>query len=56
MLMRRLIDCGKNREIGELFGEVLAENKSMLRLCEAFGFKKRRDPDEPGVMLVSLAL
>lgn len=56
MLMRRLIDCGKNRGIGELFGEVLAENKSMLRLCDAFGFKKRRDPEEPGVMLVSLVL
>jgi len=56
MLMRRLIDCGKNRGIGALFGEVLAENKSMLRLCDAFGFKKRRDPDEPGVMLVSLTL
>jgi len=56
MLMRRMIDCGKNRGIGELFGEVLAENKSMLRLCDAFGFKKRRDPEEPGVMLVSLAL
>jgi acetyltransferase len=56
MLMRRIIDYAKNRGIGELFGEVLAENKSMLRLCKAFGFTQRRDPDEPGVMLVSLRL
>ncbi|MGD8368000.1 MAG: bifunctional acetate--CoA ligase family protein/GNAT family N-acetyltransferase [Desulfobacterales bacterium] len=56
MLMRRMIDYGRARGIGELFGEVLAENKSMLKLCEAFGFRKKRDPDDPGVMLVSLPL
>ena len=56
MLMRRIIDYARNRGIGELFGEVLAENRPMLRLCEAFGFKKRRDPEDPGVMIVSLAL
>lgn len=56
MLMRRIIDYARDRNIGEIFGEVLAENTSMLRLCEAFGFKKRRDPDDPGVMIVSLVL
>ena len=56
MLMRRIIDYAKNRGVGELFGEVLAENRPMLRLCQAFGFTKRRDPDEPGVLVVSLAL
>ena len=56
MLMRRIIDYARNRGIGEIFGEVLAENRPMLRLCEAFGFKKRRDPEDPGVMIVSLAL
>ena len=56
MLMRRIIDYARNRGIGELFGEVLAENRPMLRLCEAFGFRKKRDPEDPGVMIVSLAL
>jgi acetyltransferase len=56
MLMRRIIDYAKNRGIGELFGEVLAENRPMLRLCKAFGFTKRRDPEEPGVLVVELAL
>ena len=56
MLMRRIIDYARNRGIGEIFGEVLAENRPMLRLCEAFGFKKSRDPEDPGVMIVSLAL
>ncbi len=56
LLMRRIIDYAGNRGIGEIYGEVLAENRSMLRLCEAFGFKKRRDPEDPGVMIVSLTL
>jgi acetyltransferase len=56
MLMRRLIDYAGRRGIGEIFGEVLTENKAMLRLCEAFGFKKKRDPYDPGIMQVSLAL
>ena len=56
MLMRRIIDYAKKRGIEVLFGEVLAENKPMLKLCEALGFDKKRDPEEPGVMTVSLAL
>lgn len=56
MLVRRIIDYARNRGIGEIFGEVLAENRPMLRLCEAFGFKKKRDPEDPGVMIVSLDL
>jgi len=56
MLMRRIIDYARKRGIGELYGEVLAENGPMLSLCEAFGFTKRRDPEDSGVMIVSLAL
>ncbi len=56
LLMRRMIDYARKRGIGEIFGEVLAENRPMLRLCEAFGFKKRRDPEDSGVMIVSLIL
>jgi acetyltransferase len=56
MLMRRIIDYARNHGIRELFGEVLAENRPMLRLCEAFGFKKRRDLEEPDVINVSLTL
>jgi acetyltransferase len=56
MLLRRIIDCARQRGIREIFGEVLAENGTMLKLCDAFGFKKRSDPDDPGVMNVTLAL
>jgi acetyltransferase len=56
MLMRRIIDYARKRGIGEIYGEVLAENRPMLRICDAFGFKKGRDPEDPGVMIVSLVL
>lgn len=56
MLMRRIINYAKNKGIGELYGEVLPDNRPMLRLCEAFGFKRRRDPDDPELVLVSLPL
>src|SRR5207253_8853601 len=37
-VMRRLIDFARKRGIGELFGDVLAENETMLALCRELGF------------------
>jgi len=56
MLMRRIIDYARDQGIGEIYGEVLGENRPMLKLCKAFGFKIRNDPGEPGTMIVSLTL
>ncbi|MDX9785424.1 MAG: bifunctional acetate--CoA ligase family protein/GNAT family N-acetyltransferase [Desulfobacterales bacterium] len=56
MLLRRIINYAKSRGIGEMYGEVSAENSPMLKLCDAFGFKKRHHPEDFGVMLVTLAL
>ena len=56
MLMRRIIDYARSRGISEIFGEVLDENRSMLALCKAMGFKRRNDPEDPGVVRVSLQL
>jgi len=56
MLMHRIINYAKTKGIGELYGEVLPDNRPMLRLCEAFGFKRRRDPDDPELVLVALPL
>lgn len=56
MLMRRIIDYARDQGIGEIFGEILGENRPMLKLCKAFGFKIRSDPGEPGTMIASLAL
>lgn len=56
MLLRRIIEYARSRGIGDIFGEVLAENKAMLKLCRAFGFIVKRDPGDPGLMIVSLKL
>ena len=56
MLMRRIIDIARERGIGQLFGEVLNDNRAMLALCRALGFSRRHAPDDPGVSHVSLDL
>ena len=56
LLMRRIIDVARHRGIRELYGEVLQDNRPMMRLCKALGFSSRRDPDEPGVLTVTLKL
>jgi acetyltransferase len=56
MLMRRIIDYARSRGIGEIYGEVMAENRTMRRLCEAFGFSFKAIADDPGVMHASLQL
>jgi acetyltransferase len=54
--MRRLIDYGRERGIGEIFGHVLRENNAMLAICRLLGFEDTVDPDDPGVKLVRLRL
>jgi acetyltransferase len=56
VLMRRIIDYARGKGIRELTGDVLSENRAMLRLCEAFGFQRIRHPQEPGIVIVALAL
>jgi acetyltransferase len=56
MLLRRIIDYARGRGIGEIFGEVLSDNKAMLKLCRAFGFTVKSEREDPGVMYVSLKL
>ncbi|HYQ92130.1 MAG TPA: GNAT family N-acetyltransferase, partial [Candidatus Competibacteraceae bacterium] len=56
MLMRRIINYARSRGIRELYGTVLSENEPMLKLNRAMGFTVRRDPEDPGLMHVSLAL
>jgi acetyltransferase len=56
MLMQRIIDYSRQRGIKEIFGEVLRENKPMLKVCEAFNFTRKICPDDPSVVEVRLVL
>jgi len=56
LLMRRIIDYARSRGIGEIVGDVLRDNRTMLKLCELFGFTKHRDPDDLEIVKVRLRL
>jgi acetyltransferase len=55
-LMKKIIAYARQQGIGEIYGEVLAENSAMLGICRKLGFSLKRDPEEPGVVHVSLPL
>jgi acetyltransferase len=56
LLMRRIIDYARARGIGEVVGDVLRDNGTMLKLCKLFGFTTHRDPDDLGIVKVRLQL
>jgi acetyltransferase len=55
-LMQHLIAYAEREGLEELYGEVLATNTTMLRMCEEMGFQIEADPEDPGVRLVRLKL
>ncbi|HLB80756.1 MAG TPA: GNAT family N-acetyltransferase, partial [Dongiaceae bacterium] len=56
LLMRRIIDYAAGRGIGEIFGDVLAENAPMLDMCRRLGFVIEDGFGEAGVVRVHLRL
>lgn len=55
-MMKRILEYARGQGIGEIYGEVLEENRAMLAICRKLGFSIRRFPDDPGVMRVALSL
>jgi acetyltransferase len=55
-LMQLLIDYATAEGLKSLYGQVLAENTTMLTMCRELGFDVKTDPSEAGIMLVSLDL
>ena len=55
-LMRQLIDDGHARGVGEIFGHVLRENRSMLNLCDDLGFTRHPLEGDPTIIETRLAL
>jgi acetyltransferase len=55
-MMEHILSYARARGVRTVFGEVLAENKSMRGLAQRLGFSETFAPGEPGVVEVSLKL
>lgn len=55
-LMQALMAAARAADIREMYGEVLASNRKMLRLTAKLGFRARFDGSDPHVMRVETTL
>ena len=53
-LMEQIIAYARQEGLEEIFGSVLAENTTMIRMCRELGFEVRRMPDDPTLVEVVL--
>lgn len=53
-LMELIIEYARADGIGEITGEVLRENRTMLDMCEALGFSIQASDDDPAIAIVTL--
>lgn len=56
LLMRRIIDYARRRGLKEIYGEVLRENRPMLKICDLLKFQKKASLEDPGTIEVRLTL
>ena len=56
LLMQRIIEYARLIGLERVHGQVLAENATMLRMCEELGFEIGDDLHAKGVKVVTLAL
>jgi acetyltransferase len=55
-LMQLIIEYARVEGIRCIHGQVLQENTTMLDMCRQLGFRIDSDPQEPGVVVVTLSL
>jgi acetyltransferase len=55
-LMQHLIDYARAEQLKELYGSVLAENTTMLKMCRELGFSIAAEPGDPSLRQVRLEL
>jgi acetyltransferase len=55
-LMRLIIDYAKREGVQKISGQILAENTTMLAMCEKLGFSFTHDPGDWAVTVATLAL
>jgi acetyltransferase len=54
--MKHMIACAKDKGLKTVHGQVLAENATMLLMCNELGFHVANDKFERGVKVVTLPL
>jgi len=54
LLMKRMIEFSKHKNLKTVRGQVLSENTTMLAMCAELGFHIADDPDDRGVKTVTL--
>jgi acetyltransferase len=56
LLMQHIIAYARKRGLGAVFGDVLAENRTMLRMCRELGFTLDSVANDPAVTRATLEL
>ena len=56
LLMQRMIAYARAIGLERVHGQMLAENTTMLRMCEDLGFDVADDPHDKGIRVVTLPL
>jgi acetyltransferase len=56
MLMELMIEHARTKELETVHGQVLQENKTMLRMCRELGFQIASDPEDSAIAIVTLPL
>ena len=54
LLMKRILEFSKHKDLKTVRGQVLAENATMLAMCAELGFHIADDPNDRGVKTVTL--
>jgi acetyltransferase len=54
-LLKRLVDIGRAEKLVRIFGDILPENRDMLRVCEKLGFRRHYSAEE-GVVRAEIEL
>ena len=45
-LLKRLVDIGRDEKLTRIFGDILPENRDMLRVCDKLGFHHKYSAEE----------
>jgi acetyltransferase len=54
-LLRRLLEIGRDEKLVRIFGEILPDNRDMLKVCDKLGFRRHHSPDN-GVIRAEIDL